>query len=162
TGIKHTRILGVNRARAECLKTIAQIVVRSVQLPPQTVVQSQIRFQLETVLREQVESRIANILRLSGTLGVEAGFPNEVVRVEVIGADVVLTTCEVQKLTIYIKEQELIEPRAPNITAEFDGVFADRLGEVVRPLEGVPHLRQFAFKIVTDGEAATDTDIRHT
>ena len=61
------------------LHMLADIGDRRRKLPPQTVVQRDVRFQLPTILREQIDRGTADILHLRRTLPIGAGEPKQVV-----------------------------------------------------------------------------------
>ena len=65
------------------------------------------------------------------------------------------------EFAVHIEIQKLIEPLAAHVHAEFRGVLAKCLGEVIGPLERVAGLRQFAFKVIADREATANVDEGH-
>ena len=66
-------ILCLDLAGAESLQAVAGVVIGSVEFPAQAVVQGQIRLDLVTILREQIESRVAEVFRLRRALDVAVG-----------------------------------------------------------------------------------------
>ena len=76
------QLAGIDRrvlSRAEGLHMMADVGDRSVEFPAQTVVQGQVRFDLPTVLRKEIERGAADILDLGGTLTIRTGKPEQVV-----------------------------------------------------------------------------------
>src|SRR5580658_1883023 len=66
--IQDARILRCNLAGTKRLQTVAGVVKRRVEFPAQAIVQSQIRLQLETVLREKCYGRVAVVFALGRAL----------------------------------------------------------------------------------------------
>ena len=150
----------------ERLQAILGVVERSIQFPAQTVVQRQIGFDLPAILREQVESRIANILALGGALEIGVGNAEEVIGIGVAVAHVIrsggIGIGNEGELAVHVEIEKLIELVAAYIHAELQGVRANGLGEIVRPLERIADLRKFAFPVIADLKAAADADVWQT
>src|SRR6516225_8217615 len=99
-----------------------------------------------------------DVLFLSRALPEGIRQSEEIVRIEVREADVVGPAGRKRKVPVNIKIQELVEVLDPDVAAEFHRMISDNLGEVVRKLQGVSGLRQFAFGVVSDDETAGDAD----
>jgi hypothetical protein len=54
----------------------------------------------------------------------------------------------------------LVETLTSNVSSEFERLLADNLAQVVRPLEGIPYLRQFAFSVVANRKSTTQLNER--
>src|SRR5256885_2364579 len=100
---------------------------------------------------------------LCGTLLILVYQTEQIVRIEVARKSrIVGTAAEILRVAADFKIQRLIKAHAAHIAAEFDSVVAEVLGDVVGPLERVSDLRQFSFKVIPDGKAACDGNVRHS
>ncbi len=58
-----------------------------------------------------------------------------------------------KELAVNVEIQKLVKALASDISTELKRVVSDDLADIVRPLEGIPHLRQFTLSIVANGES---------
>src|SRR6202041_1769753 len=61
----------------------------------------------------------------------------------------------------HVEIQELIEALAANVHTELGGVVSEYLGVIVRPLESIAGLWQFAFEVVTQRESTGNVHVRN-
>ena len=89
------------------------------------------------------------------------GKPQQVIGNEVRIPHVVGSAPEEVFIPIGGKIERLVKLLAVKVGSELQGVVALDLAEIVRRLEGVSELGQFAFQVVTEGKAARNGDKGH-
>src|SRR6202008_3670356 len=83
-------------------------------------------------------------------------------RIEVGTPHGVLAAGQERVQTADIEEKELIKTLTANIAAKLDGVLANGLREIIRPLKSVAHLRQFSFEVVAYYKSSAHVNVRNT
>ena len=128
----------------------ADVGGRSIELPAQTVVQSQVRLDLPTVLDKRIERSGANVLALGRALHIGIREPQQVfgIVVAIIRHNGVRTGVVECVLTVHVEVVGLVKARPTHVDSEFERVIAFNPGKAVRPLKAIAHLGQNAFPVI--------------
>src|SRR6202451_122761 len=134
------------------------------EFPAQAVVESQIGFDLPTVLNEGINRCAANVLALAGALRVAIGEPKKElgILIAVAGKNRVWSAIVECVLAVDVEIIELVEAGAADIGSKLYRVTALHPGKLVGPLKAVSHLRQKTLKIIAEGCAARDAYKRNS
>src|SRR5581483_2359240 len=135
-----------------------------IELPAQSVVQSDVRLDFPTVLRKRIKRSAANVFALTRTLRVGVHQPEQKLRVivTVSGNDRIRSAVSERKFAVDVEIVVLVEAGAANIGPKLESVISFDPSQVIGPLKSISDLRQKSFEVISDSGAAANVDKGHS